>query len=102
MNNQAEQLFGLNPTNPASSNPLSSIAAIPTTGNFTYTRRTSTLTNADYTIWTSTNLSSWTQDTGATQTITSTVNNVQTVNVTLSASLLTGSSRFVRVKAAAP
>jgi alpha-galactosidase len=102
MHNQAEQLFGLNPTSSASSNPLSSIAAIPTTGNFTYTRRTSTLTNADYTIWTSTNLSSWTQDTGATQTITSTVNNVQTVNVTLSASLLTGSSRFVRVKAAAP
>jgi hypothetical protein len=68
-------------------------------GNLTYTRRTSALANATYTIWTSPDLTTWTQDIGATQTVISTVNNVQTVSVTISPALLTGSQRFVRVHA---
>ncbi len=99
MNNKSEHLFGLNPVNSSSSNAVSSTTTLKTTGNFTYTRRADTLTDADYAILTSTNLTTWTEDTGAVQTVVSTVNNVQTVNVTLSANLLTTGSRFVRVKA---
>ena len=102
MTNQAEHLFGLNPTLGSSSNPVNASEILKTTGKFTYTRRTSTLTNATHAIWTSTNLTNWVQDTGATQAVTSTANNVETISVTLSASLLNGDSRFVRVQAIEP
>jgi hypothetical protein len=102
MVNQAEHLFGLNPTLGSSANPVSAFGTLKTTGTFTYTRRTSTLTNAAHAIWTSTNLTTWVQDTGATQVVTSTANNIETVSVTLSASLLNSGSRYVRVQATGP
>ena len=81
---------------------MNGYGTLKTTGKFTYTRRTSTLTNATHIIWTSTSLTNWVQDTGATQIVTSTVNNVETISVTLSAGLLNGGSRFVRVQALGP
>ena len=45
-------------------------------------------------------MTTWTQDTGATQTVNSTTNNVQTVTIKLSATLLTQPKLFVRVQAA--
>jgi autotransporter-associated beta strand protein len=102
MSNDAERLFGLDPTSASSLNPVTSNATLKTAGSFTYTRRTASLTGATYTVWTSTDLSNWTQDTGATQSVTSTANNVQTVSVTLSAGLRTSERRLVRVRAVVP
>jgi hypothetical protein len=102
MSNQAEHLFGLDPTDASSSNPVTPNSSVMTNGTFTYFRRTASLTGAAYTIWTSTNLTNWTQDTGATQTVMSTSDNVQTVSVTLSSGLPNTGRRFVRVQAVAP
>ena len=101
MSNDTERLFGLNPTR-SSSNPVSSTDSLKAAGTLTYTRRTPSLSGATYTIWTSTDLTTWTQDTGATQTVTTTADNVQTITVTLSPSLLSSGRRFVRVQAAVP
>ena len=82
--------------------PVAASITLNTIGDFTYTRRTRTLTNATYTIWTSTDLNTWVQDPGATQTVTSTANEVEVVSVGLSVTLLTGDKRFVQVRAATP
>lgn len=100
LTNDAERIWGLDPADASSRQPVTVAANLKATGNFTYTRRTSTLTGLTYTVWTSTNLSSWTQNTGATQTVVSTTDNVQTVNVKLSSSLLTQPKLYVRVRAA--
>jgi hypothetical protein len=89
----------LHPASAASRNPLTSTSGLAS-GAVTYTRRTPALTGLNYTVWTSTNLTTWTRDTGATQTVASTVANVQTVNVRLSNVLLTLPKLFVRVQAA--
>ncbi|MEO8613853.1 MAG: hypothetical protein ABI600_01830 [Luteolibacter sp.] len=47
---------------------------------------------------TSTTLAGWTADAGATEAVTGTVGNVQTVEVTLSPALLANPALFVRVK----
>ena len=99
VSNDQERIWGLNPTNATSSNLFTSIAALKSTGTFTYTRRTTTLTGLNFTVWTSTNLTAWTRDTGATQTINSTVANVQTVTARLSSALLVQPKLFVRVQA---
>lgn len=102
LSNDHERIWGLNPTNAVDSDPYTTIAALKTTGNFTYTRRTPSLSGLTYTVWTSTDMATWTQDTGATQTVNSTVANVQTVTVKVSNALLTGAKLFIRVQAAAP
>jgi len=99
LKNQQEYAFGLVPNSGSSVNPI----AVPlnkTTGKFSYTRRTLGQPPAlAYTVETSTNLTGWTVDTSATQDITGTVGQVQTVEVTLSAALLTETKLFVRVLA---
>ena len=97
--NDHERIWGLDPTSVGSRHPVTAITTLKS-GNLTYTRRLSSLTGLTHTVWTSTNLTTWTQDTGATQTVASTANNVQTVNVKLSAALLTQPKLFVRVQAA--
>ena len=98
MTNDHERIWGLDPTSSASSKPITNFSALKT-GNLTYTRRLTTLTGLTHTVWTSTNLTTWTQDTGATQTVASTAGNVQTVNVKLSNALLTQPKLFVRIQA---
>ena len=101
MSNDTERLFGLDPTR-SSANPVRSTDTLKTAGTFTYTRRIPSLSGATYTVWTSTDLTTWTQDIGATQNITTTADNVQTVSVTLSPALLSSGTRFVRVQAVVP
>jgi autotransporter-associated beta strand protein len=101
LSNDTERLFGLDPTR-SSANPVRSTDTLKTAGNFTYTRRIPSLSGATYTVWTSTDLTTWTQDFGATQNITTTADNVQTVSVTLSPALLNSGTRFVRVQAVVP
>ena len=102
MTNDEERIWGLNPTASASSNPVTATTTLKTNGNLTYTRRTNTLSGLSFTVWTSPDLVTWTQDTGATQTVASTVANVQTITVKISAALYAQSKRFVRVQAAGP
>jgi len=99
LSNDHERLWGLNPTSAASRNPFTSTTGLAA-GTFHYTRRTQTLTGLNYTVWTSTNLVAWTQDTGAVQTPGAPVAEVETVTVNLSPAMLTGPRLFVRVRAA--
>ncbi|MES2474848.1 MAG: LamG-like jellyroll fold domain-containing protein [Verrucomicrobiota bacterium] len=98
LTNDKERLFGLNAKSGASANPI----AVPfnkTTGKLSYTRRKTSLTNAAYSVWTSTTLSGWAKDNGAVQTVTATVGEVETVEITLSAGLTANPKLFVRVQA---
>jgi hypothetical protein len=97
--NDHERIWGLNPTNAASRNPFTSTSNLAA-GNFSYIRRSRSLTGLSYTVWTSTNLTTWAQDTGAVQTPGAAVAEVETVAVSLSPEQLTGPQLFVRVRAA--
>lgn len=97
--NLDEYAFGLDPKSGASIQPFSNFPA-PSTGTFSYTRRKRTLSGMDFTIWTSTNLSDWTEDRGAvqnTEAITGTER--ETVEVTLSPASRTESRLFLRISA---
>jgi alpha-galactosidase len=98
LNNDYERIWGLNPTNAASKNPFAFTTSLAA-GTFRYTRRVPSLTGYNYTVWTSTNLNTWAQDTGAVQTPGAPVNGVETVTVSLSPALLTGPRLFVRMRA---
>jgi hypothetical protein len=98
LSNNADRLFGIHPVNASSSGPI--IAQLnPSTRTFSYQRRSPMLTAATYTIWTSTNLVNWTQDTGAIQTPGILNGDVETVSVTLSSALFPATKLFVRVSA---
>ena len=97
MSNQQEYAFGLNPTLGSSVSPITS--GLTTGGMFTYTRRNPALTGLGYTVWTSPDLQTWTQDTSASQTPDSQIAEVQSVSVTITATPLSG-KLFVRVAAA--
>jgi len=67
--NVMEYAFGLDPKNGSPTSPyLTKLNAA--TGTITYSRRKTTLTALTYKVWTSTNLSTWTEDSGASQTAT--------------------------------
>lgn len=86
------------PANAVPNNPFLFNASLKS-GTFSYTRRLPTLTGLDYTVWTSTNLVNWAQDTGAIQTPGVAVNQVETVAATLSPALLTQPRLFIRLRA---
>ena len=67
-----------------------------TTGVFTYTRPVDS--SVTYTVWTSTDLITWTRDLGATQGTVTTAGGIETVTMAISPSLLTSPTLFVRVK----
>jgi len=97
MSNFKEYAFGLDPTTGSSVNPIS-VPLNKSTGMFTYTRRDPALTGLTYKVDTSTTLTSWSPDATAVQTVTATVNNVQTVQVQLSGPVpLPGATLFVRI-----
>jgi methionine-rich copper-binding protein CopC len=98
LSNNYERIWGLNPTNAASRNLFASIVNLKT-GNFSYTRRTQALTGLSYTVWTSTNMLSWTQDSGAIQTPGAPVAEVETVAVTISPALLNQPRLHIRMRA---
>jgi hypothetical protein len=98
LRNDEERIWGLDPTKAASRNPYA--VPLSAAGTFHYTRRARALTELNYTIWTSTNLVDWTEDTAATQTPgPPAANGVETVAVTLATSPA-GGRLFVRVRAA--
>ena len=97
LKNQQEYAFGLNPASGSSVNPIAS-PLDKTTGVFSYTRRaTPAITGLIYTVLTSTDLVTWTPDTGSAQSIV-TAGDVQTVTFTVSNPAVDG-KLFVRVKA---
>jgi autotransporter-associated beta strand protein len=96
VDNAAEYAFGLDPTSGASVSPITS--GPTAAGEFTYTRRDPAITGLGYTIETSTDMANWTPDTGAAQTVVGTVDDVQTVNVTVTAAPV-GGKLFVRAVA---
>lgn len=93
VSNDDERIFGLVPTDAGSLSPISSM--LNTDGDFSYTRRDPALTGATFRIFTSTDLSVWTEDTGATST--PSVGDLQTVDVELTATPVDG-RLFVRVE----
>lgn len=100
--NQQEYAFGLIPNSGASVNPITS-QLNKTTGKFSYTRRaTPATTGLTYTVWTSVDLVTWTEDSGATasQTVTGTAGEVETVEATITGALpLAQSKLFIQVRA---
>jgi hypothetical protein len=100
LSNEQEYAFGLLPDSGASVNPI--VAPLDqATGTFSYTRRDSTLTPLNYSVWFSTDLAAWTEDIGATEGVPVLNGEVETVPVTLSA--LPGDSLpaklFIQVRA---
>ena len=99
MTNQQEYAFGLDPTSGASVNPIR-VQLDKAHGTFSYSRLVPATTGLSYTVQTSSDLSTWSVDAGATQTVTQTVSGVQTVQVTLSGPIpLAALQLFVRVAA---
>lgn len=98
LTNHEEYAFGLDPTGGSSVNPIA-VQLDKTSGTFSYTRRLQSLTGLNYTVWVSTDLSSWAQDAGATQGIAVANGEVETVPVTLTNSLLSNSKLFIQVRA---
>jgi autotransporter-associated beta strand protein len=99
MNNLDEYAFGLDPKNGSSVQAVTSMPS-PASATFTYTRRFSSLSGLTFSVWTSTGLSDWTEDFGATQFATPIPGtDRESVQVTLSPGLPQSSRRFVRIEA---
>ena len=98
LTNNYERLFGLNPTSGASASPFS-VPFNPAAGTFSFTRRDPALARFLHSVWTSTNLMTWTEDVGAVFTPGAMVNEVETVAVKLSASLLNEPKLFLKMRA---
>jgi autotransporter-associated beta strand protein len=96
--NEAEYLFGLAPNSGASVSPII-VPFDATAGTFTYTRRRPALSGRRYDISTSITLNGWDVDDTAVQQILSTANDIETVRVTLTPTLLTEPKLFARVEA---
>jgi hypothetical protein len=102
MSNEDERIWGLDPTNAMSRNPIISNSDL-ISGSFSYSRRSQTLTDLNYTVWTSTNLKDWTKDAGAQQLPGVTDSNgVQSVETTLTPELLENPSLFIQMRASEP
>ena len=85
LTNHEEYAFGLDPTGGSSLNPIT-VPLNKSAKTFSYQRRDNDLTGLNYTVWYSTDLSTWAEDTGAAQPEgTPDGNGVETINVTLSA-----------------
>lgn len=84
LTNFEEYAFGLIPNSGSSVNPITA-PLNNTTGKFSYTRRKQSLgTNLIYSVWFSTDLATWTKDTGATEGTPVPSGDNETVEVTLS------------------
>ncbi len=100
LTNFQEYAFGLSPISGSSVNPIS-VRLNKTAKTFSYIRRDTTKTDLNYSVWFSTNLSTWIEDTGATEGTPVLAGEVETVQVTLSS--LPGNplppSLFIQVRA---
>jgi autotransporter-associated beta strand protein len=99
MSNDQERIWGMDPTLASSRNPVQFNSGLPS-GSFSYTRRNRALTGLNYSVWTSPNLTDWTEDAGAQQTPGAPdANGNQTVNMVISPGLLANPSLFIRMRA---
>ena len=98
LSNFHEYAFGLIPNRSASATAIA-VLLDKTTGTFSYTRRAPSLTGLSYSVWYSTNLSGWSQDTGAVEGSPVVNGEVETVPVTLGGTLLTNPSLFIQIRA---
>jgi len=100
LTNHEEYAFGLDPTGGSSVNPITS-PLDKSNGKFSYTRRALGLPTPalSYTVWYSTDLSTWAQDNGATEGTPSLAGEVETVEVTVSPALLANPKLFIQVRA---
>jgi len=96
LTNFQEYAFGLNPTSGASVSPVS--APNKTAGSFTYTRRKPSLTGLVYTYESSTTLAGW-QGFSPLSEVSDNGDPVETITVTIPATLLAEPSLFLRVEA---
>ena len=84
----------------ARARPIIRLPFDPRAGTFSYTRQDPAGTGLSYRIYTAPDLSAWNVDAAATQTVTATTNNIQTVQVTLGgAKPLTAPKLFIRITA---
>jgi hypothetical protein len=83
LTNQQEFAFGLSPISGSSVNPIV-VQLDKTAKTFSYTRRDTTKTDLTYSVWFSTDLTQWSEDTGATEGAPVLLGEVETVQVTLS------------------
>ena len=95
--NDEERIWGLDPASNISNNPY--VELLDPDGTFQYTRRNPALSGLTYSIWTSTDLQTWTEDLTAIQQSLSTEDaEIEIIQVTLSAQA--GSdSLFTRIEA---
>jgi alpha-galactosidase len=98
MTNDDERIFGLDPASGIAPNPIT-VPLSATAGTFTYTRRDDALTGKQFTVWTSGDLNTWTEDESAVQTAATPIDGIETVTVTLSPGLTSATKLFVRVVA---
>jgi hypothetical protein len=98
LSNNQERLFGLDPASFSSVDPFTTVLD-PVAGTISYTRR-ATPWEIAYTVWTSTDLETWTEDAGALQSAGAPVDDIETVTVTISPALLSEARLFLRVGAA--
>ena len=98
LSNFEEFAFGLIPNSGSSVNPVT-VQVNKANGTFSYTRRLPSLTGLTYSVWYSTDLATWNEDTGADEGTTTVNGESETVPVTLSSGLLTNSKLFIQVRA---
>jgi hypothetical protein len=101
LTNAEEYAFGLLPESPSSCNPILT-PLDRSSGKFLYARREAGITGFQFSIWTSTDLTGWTEDTGATQAVIDLWDELEIVEATLSPERLSSPTLFVRVKAELP
>ena len=98
VSNNEKRIWGLDPTDPAAKRTI--VTPLTADAAFQYTRRDPALTGKHFTIWTSTDLIDWTEDTGAIQQpAPAGEEDVEIVEVTVSSHLLDEPLLFVRVLA---
>ena len=98
LNNDFERIFGLDPTDPASSSPYRSVFG-PGAVSFRYSRRTQSLINLNYKVWYSTDLVDWSEDNAAFQTTDSLIDDIEVMAVRIDPALLDEPKLFVQVRA---
>jgi len=98
LTNFQEYAFGLDPLSTRSVNAIHR-SLDSATGTFSYTRRRTELTGLTYSVWYSTDLTQWVEDTSALHGIPSVNGDVESVTVTVDSSLLSQPKLFLRVRA---
>jgi autotransporter-associated beta strand protein len=96
MSNFMEYAFGLDPTRVTPERPIRDLLVTESRGTFTYTRRAGS--ELAYTVWTSTDLLTWTGPVEATETTETLIDSVETVRVEID-EFPPSNTLFIRLRA---